>query len=141
MHLGEIAGAASFPNLSVLDAKTAPGVPMVVVLGPSFATSEALTAAVDLTRVRSEFSVVLVAEELSTALLQQAMRSGVTDVITLGSAGEQLGDAVRRAGAQVPQARIATVAPPAEDPAKRSGHVISVFSAKGGAGKSVVAAN
>jgi pilus assembly protein CpaE len=141
MHLGEIAGAASFPNLTVLDGKTAPGVAMVVVLGPSFATPEALAEAVAVTRQRPEFSLVLVAEELSTAILQQAMRSGVTDVITLASASEQLGEAVARAGTQLPQSRMTSTPVPVEDPGSKSAHVISVFSAKGGAGKSVVAAN
>ena len=47
-----------------------------------------------------------------------------------------------RAGAQLPQARMGSSTPvPVEDPGSKSAHVISVFSAKGGAGKSVVAAN
>ena len=44
MHLGDMARAASFPNLSVLENKTAPGVPMVIVLGPSFAEADARLA-------------------------------------------------------------------------------------------------
>src|SRR5947209_20599890 len=94
MHLGDMARAASFPNLSVLENKTAPGVPMVVVLGPSYAEPAALTAAVNITRIRTELVVVLVAEELSTTILQQAMRSGVSDVIVLSTAHEQLAEAV-----------------------------------------------
>ena len=142
MHLGDMARAASFPNLSVLENKTAPGVPMVVVLGPSFAETEALTAAVNITRSRAELVVVLVAEELSTSILQQAMRSGVSDVLVMAAAHEQLAEAVERAGQQLSvAAAIPAVPVPVEAEAPRQGHVISVFSAKGGAGKSVVAAN
>lgn len=142
MHLGDMARAASFPNLSVLENKTAPGVPMVVVLGPSYAETEALTAAVNITRARAELVVVLVAEELSTAILQQAMRSGVSDVIVLNTAHEQLAEAVERAGQQLSTfVAVPAVAAPVEGPAEKRAHVISVFSAKGGAGKSVVAAN
>src|SRR4051794_41983445 len=85
MHLGDMARAASFPNLSVLENKTAPGVPMVVVLGPAYAESDALAAAIDVTRARGELVVLLVVEELSTTILQQAMRSGVADVIVMAS--------------------------------------------------------
>ena len=142
MHLGDMARAASFPNLSVLENKTAPGVPMVVVLGPSFAEPDALAAAVNITRSRAELVVVLVVEELSTAILQQAMRSGVSDVLVMGSAHEQLADAVERAGRQLSVVpALPTVPVPVAAEAPRQGHVISVFSAKGGAGKSVVAAN
>jgi pilus assembly protein CpaE len=142
MHLGDMARAASFPNLAVLDGKTAPGVPMVVVLGPSFATPETLTAAVNIVRARPEFVTVLVADELSTAILQQAMRSGVSDVITLSAAQDQLSEAVLRAGDGLAAFASKPPAPaPVEEAAGDRGRVISVFSAKGGAGKSVVAAN
>jgi pilus assembly protein CpaE len=142
MNLGDMARAASFPNLGVLDSKTAPGVPMVVVLGPSFATTEALSAAVNTVKGRPEFVAVLVTEELSTSILQQAMRSGISDVIVLATAQEQLAEAVMRAGSQLANVVVQPpVLAPLEEPAGKGGHVISVFSAKGGAGKSVVAAN
>src|SRR5687767_15629575 len=73
MHLGDMARAASFPSLAVLENKTAVGVPMVIVLGPSFSGSEALTGAVNVIRSRPELVAVLVAEELTTGILQQAM--------------------------------------------------------------------
>ena len=142
MNLGEMSRAASFPSLAVLDGKAAPGVPMVVVLGPSFGSTEVLTSAVNVIRARPEFVAVLVVEELSTAILQQAMRSGISDVIVLAHAQEQLAEAISRAGEQLAAVPASPAAPmTTETPDRKPGHVISVFSAKGGAGKSVVAAN
>src|SRR4051812_50073451 len=89
MHLGDMARAASFPNLSVLDNKTAPGVPMVVVLGPSFAEPDALGAAVSITGSRPELIVGLVAGGVSPPIPQQAQRSGVSGFLLLEPAPRQ----------------------------------------------------
>jgi pilus assembly protein CpaE len=142
MQLGESAQAASFPSLDLVEAKTAPNAAMVVVLGPSLATAEGLADFTRAARTRPAMSAVLVAEELSTGLLQQAMRAGVSDVIVMPVEHEQLVEAVARAAEQLPTAApsLPVAAAPVEAENKL-GHVISVFSAKGGAGKSVVAAN
>src|SRR4051794_22160935 len=83
MQLGESVQASSFPSLEVVENRTAPSTPVVVVLGPSMATEEGLTEFAQTVRSRVATSAVVVAHELSTALLQQAMRAGVSDVIVM----------------------------------------------------------
>src|SRR4029079_5997978 len=79
---------------------------------------------------------VLVAEELSTAVLQQAIRAGIADVLAMPLEGEELAEAVERAASPL------SPAPFMPAPAKGAqGRTIMVFSTKGGAGKSVVASN
>ena len=143
MQLGESAQASSFPSLDVVESRTAPNTPMVVVMGPSLANDAGLADFSRTARTRPALSAVLVAEELSTALLQQAMRCGVSDVIVMPVEHDQLIEAVARAAEQLPTvaAPVAPIVPGREEPEDKRGHVISVFSAKGGAGKSVVAAN
>ena len=143
MQLGESAQASSFPTLEVVENRTAPNTPMVVVMGPSMANEAGLADYARAARTRPALSGVLVAQELSTALLQQAMRSGVSDVIVMPVEHDQLIEAVARAAEQLTMvaAPAAPVGPGREEPEDKGGHVISVFSAKGGAGKSVVAAN
>ena len=143
MQLGESAQPLSFPSLDVFDAKTGPGTSVVVVLGPSFADVEGISAIIALKGRRPAVSVVLVTAELSTTVLQQAMRAGVSDVLAMPVDRDQLGDALRRAVDSLPAIAPAVPSAPAhqDDAPKPSGRVISVFSAKGGAGKSMVAAN
>src|SRR3954466_2652891 len=144
MQLGESVQASSFPSLDVVEARTSPSTPVVIVLGPSLATEEGLAEFARTARSRVSTSAVLVANELSTALLQQAMRSGVSDVIVMPVEHDQLVEAVARAAEQLTTAVPAAVAPVAAPPEAEKpqvGHVISVFSAKGGAGKSMIAAN
>src|SRR4051812_21395155 len=75
MQLGENVQAASFPNLDTFEAKVAATAPVVAVLGPSYADVEGLSSIVALRSRRPAVAVVLVAAELSTTVLQQAMRS------------------------------------------------------------------
>src|SRR5437763_4589816 len=101
MQLGESVQASSFPNLEVVESRTAPSTPVVLVLGPSMATEEGLTAFAHIARGRVATSAVLVAHELSTELLQQAMRAGVSDVIVMPVEHDQLIEAVARAAEQL----------------------------------------
>lgn len=142
MQLGEAMQAASYPTLDSLAEKLAPGEPTVIVLGPSLMVDGRLDEVSRFVRPRPEVAAIMVVEELSTEVLQQAIRSSISDVITVPRDADQLIDAVRRAAEQlnaVPS-RPASEAPSAAAPADRA-RVITVFSTKGGAGKSVVAAN
>src|SRR5436305_4982171 len=74
MQLGESVQASSFASLEVVESRTSPATPVVIVLGPSYASEEGLADFTRAARGRLATSAVLVANELSTALLQQAMR-------------------------------------------------------------------
>ena len=116
------------------------GVPLVAVLGPSCAGSDGLAAAVKLVADRPEVGAILIAPELSTDLFRQALRAGIRDVLPAPVDSTQLSEAVRRVVETLSVAR-----PPAPighaEPAGELGRVITVFSTKGGSGKSVIAAN
>ena len=112
----------------------------VVVLGPSFADQAALDDALRLVHTQPSLSAVLVVEELSTQLLQRAMRAGVSDVVTFDSDPSDLEAAIDRAAEQLAARAIPLLPHAAVDDAQR-GRVITVFSPKGGSGKSVIATN
>jgi pilus assembly protein CpaE len=137
-HVSGAAAAASFVSLSEFDDEVEPGTPYVLVLGPSFSEGSGLADAAKFLRARPEVAAVMVVDELSTDLLQRAIRSGVSDVITVPS---ELPDVVLRAAENI---AVAPAQPSGQSPgdmAEEPGRVITVFSTKGGSGKSVIACN
>lgn len=141
MQLGESARPAAFASLNAVEEKVAGGTPLILVLGPSFASPEAMADASRLGRARAHTAVVLVVDDLSTELLQQAMRAGITDVVPIAEAG-QLREALERASDALHVATPAVVAvAPQQAPGASRGRIVTVFSTKGGAGKSFVATN
>jgi pilus assembly protein CpaE len=127
------------------------GTPQVLVLGPSLASASGLDAITELLQAHPELGTILVADELSTELLQTALRAGVKDVLAAPVDTAQLEVAVGRVAhtlGSVSAARADAYEAGFEqrgidDSAGPSGQgkVITVFSTKGGAGKSVLAAN
>jgi pilus assembly protein CpaE len=110
----------------------------VAILGPGLADSEGVTRARALAEAHLELGVILVAEELSTHLLQHALRAGVRDALSLADAETSLRAAVARVGTQLLAAggRLN-----AREHEAALGRVIVSFSTKGGVGKSMLATN
>jgi pilus assembly protein CpaE len=141
MQLGEGARSGSYPTIDAMRDKEA-AVPTVVVFGPSFSGPVGLKEIADFVRDRPDVSAVLVAEELSTQLLQQAIRSGVSDVITIPEDATQLIEAIDRAAENLNVVAAPRSDGPSAGPAPDArGRLVTVFSTKGGAGKSFVASN
>ncbi len=115
------------------------GIPLVAVLGPSCSSPDGLAAAEKLIGDRPEIGAILIAPELSTELFRQALRAGIRDVLPAPVDTSQLADAVRRVVETLAAARPTTSS--FAEPGTELAHVITVFSTKGGAGKSVIAAN
>jgi pilus assembly protein CpaE len=137
--LGERVRAAAFPTIESLEERLEVGVPVVALLGPSCAGSAGLIAVERLTRSRPEVGAVLMVEALSTDLLQRALRAGVKDVLAAPVEAAELALAVERVGGTLAPASPGAVA---DTPAPVDyGRLITVFSTKGGAGKSVIAVN
>jgi pilus assembly protein CpaE len=111
--------------------------PTVVVFGPGLANETGLAHAQRMTRSHQNVGIVLLAEELTMPLLQQSLRSGVRDAVTLEADDNTLRQAVDRVGEAM--AAIVSHTPVAQ--AGRRGRVIVSFSTKGGVGKSVVSTN
>jgi pilus assembly protein CpaE len=121
------------------------GEPTVLVLGPSYSSADRLAEFATTLQSHREVGTVLVTAELSTELLQIALRAGVNDVLAAPVDRAQLTAAVER----VAEGLSATVASRSggsdisvlDDGSGGLGEVITVFSTKGGAGKSMLAAN
>jgi pilus assembly protein CpaE len=108
----------------------------LVVLGPGLAASEVLSFAEKADHERSGVGTLLVAETLETGLLREALRAGVSDVLTTAATAEEWDEAIERA-----RSRIAIEHDLASSGEAARGRVISVFSTKGGSGKSLIASN
>lgn len=119
------------------------GTPVVVILGPSCIQDGALAGVDRLIQTRSEVGAILISPELSTALLQTALRAGVKDVLTLPVSADQIFEAVERVANSLKAAPVPQFSGNSQDDHDPGevGQVITVFSTKGGAGKSVIAAN
>jgi len=118
------------------------GEPIVMVLGPSCAVDGTLNSVERVIQAHREIGAILVAEELTTNLLQQALRSGVKDVLASPADGQQLTEAIGRVTSTLASS---PSTPAGEDDMFEDdgelGQVVTVFSTKGGAGKSMIATN
>jgi pilus assembly protein CpaE len=115
--------------------------PGVVVFGPSEAPDAVVTQVAGLMAFRPACSAIMVVYELTAAVVQQALRAGVDDVVAVSAEDAELLDAISRASSRVlsrgPSSGSLMPAKAAQTP----GRVVSVFCTKGGTGKSVVAVN
>ncbi|HYL50559.1 MAG TPA: P-loop NTPase [Acidimicrobiia bacterium] len=136
----ELAGIASAPvrSLDEIAANVVMGEPTVVLFGASLANAEGFEAVQRLTRSFPEIGVVLLVEELTLPLLQQALRAGVRDAVTIDAGESQIRQAIERVG-ETMTAMVSRAEAAADT--QKLGKVIVAFSTKGGVGKSVVATN
>jgi pilus assembly protein CpaE len=136
--------AAGIDNTSVLHHEGLPdavaqltlGNAQVLLVGPSVPLDGAFEAARAVRDSGCAGNVLLMVTELGNALLRDAMRSGVSDVINTDATKEELETCLRDAIAislRQPTVADADVGSKAD--------VITVFSTKGGVGKTVVATN
>ncbi|GAB2623064.1 hypothetical protein GCM10027270_07270 [Nocardioides ginkgobilobae] len=105
----------------------------VAVLGPHLDLDDCLKVCEDLRTSRPTVSVVLVRDKLDTTVLANAMKAGARDVVDVEDA-TSLRSAVERA-------RELWTALRGPSGAQQLGRVVTVFSPKGGVGKTTVAVN
>jgi pilus assembly protein CpaE len=119
--------------------------PIVVVLGPSCVEPDDFAVIEQWTRIHPHVGTVLVTAELSTQLLQKALRVGVKDVLAAPINQDQLIETVTRVAAGLvaatPHFSSASPAVAGSGEGLPLGRVLTVFSTKGGSGKSVTATN
>lgn len=106
----------------------------LVVIGPEVPVQSAYELAEQLRVDRPAVGVILLRHRLEVGVLSQALRSGVREVVQADDHAA-LVDAVRRN-----EALSARLGSPTGEPGT-AGHVVTVFSAKGGVGKTTVAVN
>jgi pilus assembly protein CpaE len=123
------------------------GRPTVGVFGPSMVSPFGFEQVHRLVALYPELGPVFAAHELTTDLLQHALRAGARDAVQIDATGDAVAQAVARVG-EVLHAPARAVAVPAVAaprtalmPRTTPGRLIAVFSTKGGVGKSTVATN
>jgi pilus assembly protein CpaE len=136
----ELAGIAAAPVQSIDDVlrDLVPDEPTVVLFGAGLANDAGFAGVERLTRLFPAAGVVLLAEELTLPLLQQALRAGVRDALAIDAGESQIRQAIGRVGDTMAAiaSRSAALTEAAHD-----GRVLVTFSTKGGVGKSVVSTN
>jgi pilus assembly protein CpaE len=113
----------------------------LVLLGPSHAHEAGIKAATILQDLDSDLALVLVAGTVTAPLLKAALRGGLTDVIEAPVTPAKLADVLSDVGAKAERRPAAISEEPYAVPVAREGRIITVMSAKGGSGKTVMATN
>ena len=136
--VGQLDGAFELEGVAQLEAHL--NGPTVVVFGPGMADGASVAEAAPLLSTRPAVGGVLISDALSTELLQSALRAGFKDVLTAPVGRDELHTTIERIAAALPGVSLPTaITPRAEDDPRA--RMITVFSTKGGAGKSVLATN
>lgn len=113
-----------------------PGRARIAVLGPGLDPGDALSFADKAERERDGVGTLLVARTLEAEALREALRSGVDDVLTVAATAQEWTESLSRA-----RERLASEHDLDGGRREDRGQVVSVFSTKGGCGKSLVASN
>ncbi len=139
MRLGtQLAGAAQFESIEELVQHLRPGRAVVAVFGPGLAVPYGFQQVQRLGSSHPELGVVFAIQEVSTAILQSALRAGARDTVTAQDAAT-LGQSVARVGELLTGSTPRT--PAISERRGAPGRLIAVFSTKGGVGKSTIAIN
>jgi pilus assembly protein CpaE len=135
----ELAEAGQFDTIEAFVQHLRGGRPVVAVFGPGFVSSIGFQHVHRLTGLHPEVGAVFAVNELSTEVLQHALRAGARDAVVIGGEAS-LRQSVDRVGELLAGSATRASHTPAirtEDP----GRLIVVFSPKGGVGKTCIAIN
>ena len=114
----------------------------VLVLSPEVKEPDALGLAEFVGRTSPGTAIVLVRDHTWNGLLPAAMRAGIRDVVDMTQGTDELREAVERAVSLGREPALGQRRCSQADGGKvRRGHVISVFSSKGGSGKTFLTTN
>lgn len=111
----------------------------VLVLSPEVKEPDALGLAEFIGRSAPGTAIVMVRDHTWNGLLPAAMRAGIRDVVDLTQGSEELRDAVERAIAWATNLRSAGIRQ--QQSSTERGKIVSVFSSKGGTGKTFLTTN
>jgi pilus assembly protein CpaE len=112
----------------------------VLVLSPEVKEQDALGLAEFMGRQAPGTAIVLVRDHTWNGLLPAAMRAGIRDVVDMTQGNDELREAVERAVLWATNLR-SSAGPQRDGGPVQRGHVISVFSSKGGSGKTFLVTN
>jgi pilus assembly protein CpaE len=111
----------------------------VIVLSPEVAETEVLDLAEFVGRSFPTTAVIVVRDYVTNGFLTLAMRAGIRDVVDISRGTQELGEALDRAVTW--SANLRSTQPGDKPGHAERGTIISVFSSKGGTGKTMVATN
>lgn len=112
----------------------------VLVLSPEVKEPDALGLAEFVGRQAPGTAIVMVRDHTWNGLLPAAMRAGIRDVVDMTQGTEELRDAVERAVVWASNLRSVAVIQ-SESHGGQRGKIVSIFSSKGGAGKTFLTSN
>ena len=130
-----------FPTLEAASGAIEADSPTVVVVGASVDAAEGIALAMTLQLRDADAQLLLLAEDLDTEMLRAALKAGVRDVLTDADGAAAVVSAIGDADGAVMRRRGFETACAAPGEAAPTGKVITVFSTKGGVGKSVLSTN
>jgi pilus assembly protein CpaE len=114
----------------------------VLVLSPEVKEADALGLAEFVGRTSPGTAIVLVRDHTWNGLLPAAMRAGIRDVVDMTQGTDELREAVERAISWAANLRSANAIGAKSDGTRtQRGHIISIFSSKGGSGKTFLTTN
>ncbi len=113
----------------------------VLVLSPEVKEPDALGLAEFVGRQAPGTAIVMVRDHTWNGLLPAAMRAGIRDVVDMTQGTEELRDAVERAVVWASNLRSVAVTRSESHGGGQRGKIISIFSSKGGAGKTFLTSN
>ena len=115
----------------------------MVLVGPSFTSDSAMEQIRQLHNQDPSLVLMMVADEVTADLLRKGMRAGVSDVLEAPLDEEKIEAAIEQFAHDVLRRQSPSTAPPppAEGDQRSEGRIITVTSAKGGSGKTVLATN
>lgn len=111
----------------------------IVFIGPNVAKEDVLGSAGWIRDERPEISVVAIAENLTSEMLQRLLRAGVRDVLHSTFSPKQLAASLQHAAAAAERERERFGVQRSASSGR--GKIVTVLSAKGGVGKSFIASN
>ena len=115
--------------------------PYVVVVAPSAEPQAGFDAARAAEADDVFTAVVIVASEPDTALMRAALKAGVTDLVAAADPASEIARAILDAYDAIEVRRVEASAGAVGTEESRGGRVVTVFSTKGGVGKTVLATN
>jgi len=113
----------------------------MVLIGPSFGTDSAMDEIRSLHNQDPSLVLMLVADEVTADLLRKGMRAGVSDVLDTPLDEAKIEAAIEQFAHDVLRRQSSTVTPTPTVERREQGRIITITSAKGGSGKTVLATN
>lgn len=127
--------------IAAFDEPQAEDAPLVVVTAPGSDPQAGIVAARTAEATGCCTGVVIVAKDISTELMRAALKAGVSDVIAASDPATEIGKSIVDAY-DAARDRFETLhAVPESGPEVTGGRVVTVFSTKGGVGKTVLSTN